>query len=283
MGLRIRLLSVLAFIILLLTAPILVSAGEKVSFDPSVLKSKANTIKEKIRISKNNSIDIIRRGEYIRAQNSRLDPSNDLQHMPENFVKFKEREQFRYQNKSCHNTYLFKELKENFQTNCAYVDLYDQCQKVQESSRIEFESISRQLASTPSTWDGGIKSTLVAHKTRLEQVFRSLVRYNNSCSESAKNTIFGPKCLRTFEQVFDTKLNQFLADTCDEEIIDEMVSGFTEYMERNVVYTLDLVVAGHVSSRELEGKIVETILNIRKSINALEGRVPSNESASLDF
>lgn len=59
---------------LLIIFPGMVSAGGKVTFDPSVLKSKANVIKEKIRVSKNDSIDIIRRGEYIRAQNSMRGP-----------------------------------------------------------------------------------------------------------------------------------------------------------------------------------------------------------------
>lgn len=262
MGLGKRQLLGFAFSSLFLASFGTAGTSGKVSFDPSVLKARANVIKEKIKISKNDSIDIIRRGEYIRAQNSMRSPSENVQIMPADFVKFKERERFRHENKSCHNAHLIKELKENFEVNCAYINLYDQCQKVQESSRMEFEAISRQLSSAQSLQETGLKSTLLAHKNRLEQVFKSLIKYNDSCSEAAKNTIFNQTCIKTFEQVFDDKLNQFLADTCDEEIIDAMVSAFTDYMDRNVVYTLDLVVTGHLASRELEGKIVETILDI---------------------
>lgn len=247
-----------------------------VTYDDSAIKKKAEVVKEKIKLSKNYSYRIMASSAYIHEHNLKVMKSADALTLPSDLHLVKEREAFRSKNNSCHNGTLYGELTETFQKNCNYEEIRTNCLNGQQASKMKFEQVNARLREVALSQQVGMLQTLRGISANLSSVFNDLVKYNDSCSSITEKTLMSNQCFDTYNKVFDERLSQFLGDTCDEEIIDQMVDDFSIYMRKTVVGRLNEIITGHIKSRELEGKVAEKLVAINKTIRALENRLPAD-------
>lgn len=83
--------------------------------------------------------------------------------------------------------------------------------------------------------------------------------------------------------MFNNNLNTLIANTCDEESVDQMTEAFITFINSSVIVVIDDLVKGHIASRKLEGKIAETIVNIRTGIGNLDASGKNKTNAALGY